>query len=79
MPGANTQGKTLKEAGQLIIEANRELSRRETVGRQVILDDLICGVHLRLIYWYNIGKRSVYVPAEESQEFLCGINGASSI
>lgn len=38
LPGANTQGKTLdetrenlQEAVQLILEANRELARRETV------------------------------------------------
>lgn len=43
LPGANTQGKTLeearenlKEALQLIVEANRELARRETEGKQVI-------------------------------------------
>jgi predicted RNase H-like HicB family nuclease len=37
LPGANTQGRTLeearenlKEAVQLVIEANRELARRET-------------------------------------------------
>lgn len=39
LPGANTQGRTLeearenlKEAVQLIIEANRELARREAKG-----------------------------------------------
>ena len=43
LPGANTQGKTLeearenlKEAVQLIIEANRELARRETEGKAVL-------------------------------------------
>lgn len=48
LPGANTQGKTLgevrdnlKEAVQLIIEANRELARRETVGRQVVREPLL--------------------------------------
>ncbi len=47
LPGANTQGKTLeearenlKEAVQLIIEANRELARRETKGRSVIREEL---------------------------------------
>lgn len=42
LPGANTQGRTLdearenlKEAVQLIIEANRELSRRETEGKSI--------------------------------------------
>lgn len=48
LPGANTQGRTLeearknlKEAVQLIIEANRELARRETVGRQIIREPLL--------------------------------------
>ena len=43
LPGANTQGQTLeearenlKEAVQLVIEANRELARRETEGKDVI-------------------------------------------
>ena len=43
LPGANTQGQTLeearenlKEAVQLVIEANRELARRETEGRYSI-------------------------------------------
>jgi len=43
LPGANTQGKTLgearenlKEAVQLVVEANRELAQRETAGKQVI-------------------------------------------
>lgn len=47
LPGANTQGKTLeevrenlKEAVQLIVEANRELTRRETMGKQVIREGL---------------------------------------
>jgi len=51
LPGANTQGKTLeearenlKEAVQLIIEANRELARRETVGKQVIREELLVAV-----------------------------------
>ncbi|HEY67430.1 MAG TPA: type II toxin-antitoxin system HicB family antitoxin [Thermoflexia bacterium] len=51
LPGANTQGKTLeetrenlKEAVQLIIEANRELARRETVGRQVVREELLVAV-----------------------------------
>jgi predicted RNase H-like HicB family nuclease len=41
LPGANTQGQTLeegrenlKEAVQLVIEANRELVRRETEGKK---------------------------------------------
>ncbi len=48
LPGANTQGATLeearenlKEAVQLIIEANRELARRETEGKDVIREDLL--------------------------------------
>jgi len=51
LPGANTQGKTLeetrenlKEAVQLIVEANRELARRETVGKQVIREELLVAV-----------------------------------
>jgi predicted RNase H-like HicB family nuclease len=43
MPGANTQGATLEEARenlkdavQLVMEANRELARRETEGKAVI-------------------------------------------
>lgn len=47
LPGANTQGKTidetrenLKEAVQLIIEANRELARKETEGKNVIREEL---------------------------------------
>ncbi|MEQ8222395.1 MAG: type II toxin-antitoxin system HicB family antitoxin [Candidatus Eremiobacterota bacterium] len=47
LPGANTQGETLqearenlKEAIQLIIESNRELSRRETEGKNVIREEL---------------------------------------
>jgi len=51
LPGANTQGKTLeetrdnlKEAVQLIIEANRELAQREAMGRQVIREELLVAV-----------------------------------
>lgn len=51
LPGANTQGRTLeearenlKEAVQLIIEANRELARRETEGKSVIREELIVAV-----------------------------------
>jgi predicted RNase H-like HicB family nuclease len=51
LPGANTQGRTLeearenlKEAVQLVIEANRELARRETKGRNVIREDLMVPV-----------------------------------
>lgn len=47
IPGVNTQGRTieearenLKEAVKLIIEANRELARRETAGKKVIREEL---------------------------------------
>ena len=47
LPGANTQGKTLeetrenlKEAIQLVISANREISRQESKGKQVIRETL---------------------------------------
>jgi predicted RNase H-like HicB family nuclease len=47
LPGANTQGATLDEAranlieaAQLVLEANRELARRETEGKNVIREDL---------------------------------------
>jgi predicted RNase H-like HicB family nuclease len=47
LPGANTQGKTmeearenLKEAIQLILEANRELARRDAEGRDVIREEI---------------------------------------
>jgi len=48
LPGANTQGSTLeearenlKEAVQLIIEANRELARRDAEGKNVIREQLV--------------------------------------
>jgi len=48
LPGANTQGATLdearenlREAVQLVIEANRELARREAEGRNVIREKLL--------------------------------------
>ena len=51
LPGANTQGRTLeearenlKEAVQLVIEANRELARRETEGKNVIREELVVAV-----------------------------------
>jgi len=51
LPGANTQGKTLeetrenlKEAVQLIIEANRELARRGAVGKRVVREELLVAV-----------------------------------
>jgi len=47
LPGANTQGRTLeearenlKEAVQLVIEANRELARREAKGSRVVRESL---------------------------------------
>ncbi len=51
LPGANTQGKTLdearenlKEAIQLIVEANRELAQQRTQGHQVRREDLLVSV-----------------------------------
>ncbi len=51
LPGANTQGATLeetrenlKEAIQLIIEANRELAQRESEGKPVIREELLVSV-----------------------------------
>jgi predicted RNase H-like HicB family nuclease len=48
LPGANTQGRTLDEAREnlqeavrLVIEANRELARREAEGREVIREELV--------------------------------------
>ena len=47
LPGANTQGRTIEEAREnlkdavhLIIEANRELTRRETEGKEVVREEL---------------------------------------
>jgi len=47
LPGANTQGRTLeearenlKEAVQLVIEANRELARREAGGKKIVRESL---------------------------------------
>jgi len=51
LPGANTQGRTLeearenlKEAVQLILEANRELVRRQIGGKNVIREELLVAV-----------------------------------
>ena len=51
LPGANTQGATLeearenlKEAVQLIIEANRDLARLEEAGRDVIREELLVAI-----------------------------------
>jgi predicted RNase H-like HicB family nuclease len=48
LPGANTQGATLaearenlKEAVQLVLEANRELARRESEGKVFIREELV--------------------------------------
>lgn len=48
LPGANTQGRTLdearenlKEAIHLVLEANRELARRESAGRAVVREELV--------------------------------------
>ena len=48
LPGANTQGRTLEEARgnlreavQLVLEANRELARREAEGHSVIREELV--------------------------------------
>jgi predicted RNase H-like HicB family nuclease len=47
LPGANTQGRTLeearenlREAAHLVLEANRQLARRETKGKNVIREEL---------------------------------------
>ena len=47
LPGANTQGATLEEvrrnlveAAELVLEANRELSQRDTRGQTVIREPL---------------------------------------
>ncbi len=51
MPGANTQGATLdearqnlKEAVELVLEANRDLTRREAEGKNVIRETLTVNV-----------------------------------
>ena len=48
LPGANTQGRTLEEAREnlkeavaLVIEANRELTRLEVVGKDAIRGELL--------------------------------------
>jgi predicted RNase H-like HicB family nuclease len=47
VPGANTQGRTLeetrenlREAVQMVLQANRELAEQETAGREVIREEL---------------------------------------
>lgn len=51
LPGANTQGETLdetrenlKEAIQLVIQANRELARRESSSDTIIREELLVAV-----------------------------------
>ncbi|PKO20567.1 MAG: HicB family protein [Chloroflexi bacterium HGW-Chloroflexi-1] len=51
LPGANTQGATLAEARvnlqeaiQLVVEANRELARREFADRPVLRESLLVAV-----------------------------------
>ncbi len=51
LPGANTQGKTLdearenlKEAVQMTIEANREISKASVRGPMVITEDILVAV-----------------------------------
>jgi predicted RNase H-like HicB family nuclease len=51
IPGANTQGKSkeevsenLKEAVQLIIDANREIARRDIIDRNVIREELLVAI-----------------------------------
>ena len=46
LPGANTQGRTLdeardnlKEAVQLILEANRQIAEEELIGKDVIREE----------------------------------------
>jgi predicted RNase H-like HicB family nuclease len=48
LPGANTHGRTLEEAREnleeavrLVIEGNRQLARREALGRDVIRELLV--------------------------------------
>ncbi|MFQ5434758.1 MAG: type II toxin-antitoxin system HicB family antitoxin [Anaerolineae bacterium] len=51
LSGANTQGKTLdearenlKDAVQMLIEANREIARRQLAGRPIIREELLVSV-----------------------------------
>lgn len=48
LPGASSQGRTieeardnLKDAVQVILEANRSLAREETAGKEVIREELV--------------------------------------
>ncbi len=47
LPGANTQGRTLEEAREnlreaieLVLQANRELAERELAGKQVVREPI---------------------------------------
>ena len=51
LPGANTQGRTLeetrealKDAVRLVLETNREISRQDAKGHEVIREELIVSV-----------------------------------
>ncbi|MBM3327602.1 MAG: type II toxin-antitoxin system HicB family antitoxin [Calditrichaeota bacterium] len=51
LPGANTQGKTIEEARENLIEAvqmtiaaNREISRRSVRGRKVVTEEMVVAV-----------------------------------
>ena len=51
LPGANTQGRTLaearenlKDAVRLLIAANRELTRRELQGKNIVREELVVSV-----------------------------------
>ncbi len=51
LPGANTQARTLdearenlKEAVQLVIEANREIAQHGIEGKQVTKEEIVVGV-----------------------------------
>lgn len=48
IPGANTQGETLeearqnlKEAVQMVLEANREISEKRTKGQKVVCEPIL--------------------------------------
>lgn len=50
LPGANTQGHTLeearanlREAAQFVLEANREIARRQSAGKLVVREELALG------------------------------------
>ncbi len=48
LPGANTQGKTLdearenlKDAVRMVLEANRQLARRDSDGMDIVREELV--------------------------------------